>query len=417
MAADEAWTRRLPRPRIEAIVSALVGAGRLDDDAPAVLVHDLHWLDGRLHALRDAFPANALHAIAIKANPEPAILRHVVAAGCGLEAASWEEVRLAREAGCAAPRIVFDSPAKTRRELRDALALGVQINVDNDQELARLAQIGPPADATIGLRINPAVGAGTIAATSVGDVRSRFGVPYTGDADAIAARFAAHPWLNGLHAHVGSQGVKLSQLVEAARRLVEIAGAIEATTGRAIRRFDIGGGLPTDYGHGCAPPSLAAYVGALREACPRLFAPDVQLVTELGRAVQTGCGFAVSVVEYTKRLPGRQLATIHVGADLFVRTAYQPDVWSHEITVLDPRGRPKTGDASPWTVVGPLCFAGDVVAEGRSLPPIEPGDLIVVHDAGGYTMGMWSSHCSRKRPPVIGVAEDPTATTRLAPRR
>ncbi len=417
MVVTEGWTRRLPRPRIAASVRALLKAGWLDDDAPAVLVHDMHWLDGRLDALGQAFPADALHAIAIKANPEPAILRHVVAAGFGLEAASWEEVELARAAGCDPAAIVFDSPAKTRRELADALALGVVLNVDNDEELARLDALRPPPGAAIGLRINPAVGAGSIAMTSVADVRSRFGLPYLGDAEALAQRFVRYPWLDGLHAHVGSQGVKLSQLVEAARRLVDVATAIEAATGRALARFDIGGGLPADYGHGETPPTLDAYVSALRAACPRLFAPGVRLVTELGRAVQAGCGFAVSRVEYVKSLPGRRLATIHVGADLFVRTAYQPDVWWHEITVLDPEGTPKPGPSSEWTIVGPLCFAGDVIAEARSLPAIEAGDLLVIHDAGGYTMGMWSSHCSRRRPPVVGVGEDPATLTLLAPRR
>lgn len=133
--------QRLDAARIGAAVRALLAGGWLDDERPAVLVHDLDLVQARARALAAAFPEGALHAVAIKASPVVAILRALVDAGMGLEAASWEEVELARAAGCAPERIVYDSPAKTRTELRRALALGVRLNVDN----LRARPPGPPA--------------------------------------------------------------------------------------------------------------------------------------------------------------------------------------------------------------------------------------------------------------------------------
>lgn len=410
------WARPGPA-RIEAAVRALLHGGRLHDDAPAVLVHDLELMEARALALRARFPANALHAAAIKANPVLEILRPLVAVGLGLEAASWEEVELARAAGCPPARIVFDSPAKTRSELRRALALGVRLNLDNESELARVAQLHPPADAEVGLRLNPAVGAGAIASTSVAARGSRFGLPWPASPDALVPLFQRHPWLQGLHVHVGSQGCPLPLLVQAARLVAELRHELHARLGRPqIRWIDLGGGLPTDYGLGVPVPSLGDYVSALRRDVPALFEPHVQLVTELGRALQAGCGFAVSRVEYVKEADGRRLATVHVGADLLLRTAYAPADWPHELLVLDPHGRPRDGERRPWTILGPLCFAGDVIARDRLLPPIAEGDLVVVRDTGGYTLGMWSRHCSRGIPEVVGLRGEPPRLQTLRPR-
>lgn len=416
--ASSPWSRRVDEARIAAAVRAVLAAGHLGDDSPAVVLHDLDLLDQRLARLRARFPATAVHAVAIKANPVLRILERVVAAGGGLEAASWEEVELALAAGCEPGRIVYDSPAKTTRELARALELGIHINVDNEDELERLDSLAPAPDARVGLRINPAVGAGVIAATSVGDRSARFGVPWPGSAEALVPLFAPRPWLRGLHVHVGSQGNPIAHLVAAARRAIDARAAIHAALGRTqIDVIDVGGGVPTDYGFRSPPPATVDdYEAALRREVPGLFGPDVTIVTELGRALQVGCGVAISRVEYVKRPADRDVAVIHLGADFLVRTAYAPVEWPHEILVLDPDGVPKTSATHPWTIVGPLCFAGDVVASDRLLPEILPGDLLAIRDVGGYTMGMWSRHCSRGLPAVLGLQGDPPVVVTLRPR-
>jgi diaminopimelate decarboxylase len=106
-------------------------------------------------------------------------------------------------------------------------------------------------------------------------------------------------------------------------------------------------------------------------------------------------------VEYTKRSGECRIAVIHAGADLFLRQVLAPEAWSLRVSVHHPDGRPKSGAPEPWDIAGPLCFSGDLLARGRSLPPIEPGDLVVVHDAGAYTLALWSRYNSRCSPVVL----------------
>jgi diaminopimelate decarboxylase len=135
-----------------------------------------------------------------------------------------------------------------------------------------------------------------------------------------------------------------------------------------------------------------------------LFAGKVRVFTEFGRWVFANQGFAASRVEYVKEQPGHRTAVIHLGADMFLRTCYAPETWHHEIAAAGPDGTLKQGPVSPWHVAGPLCFSGDFLAKARPMPDINPGDFLLVMDAGAYTYAMWSRYNSRQMPKVIGLA-------------
>lgn len=246
----------------------------------------------------------------------------------------------------------------------------------------------------------PWSGGGAIAHTSVSQANSKFGVPLVSEKAKIVAAFAEHEWLSGLHVHVGSQGCGLPLLVDAAERVAELRREIVAHTGRNVANIDIGGGLSTVYRGGNLAPTPAEYRTLLEKRTPDLFSDEVRLITEFGRAVQANCGLAVSRVEYVK--PAQGLAVIHLGADFLLRPVYRPDDWAHEFYVLDRQGEPKAGPATAITLAGPLCFAGDIVAPNVLLPAMEVGDWIVIRDVGAYTLSMWSRHCSRGIPAVLG---------------
>ena len=154
------WASRVPVAAVEPVLAAARRRGAWGPDTKAALFHDLDRLESHVAQLRAAFPDDALHGVAIKANPLTEVLAVLVRAGVGLEAASWEEVSLAVAAGCPGERIIFDGPAKTDAELRAAIELGVWLNADNADELARLEALGAPGRARIGIRVNPGVGAG-----------------------------------------------------------------------------------------------------------------------------------------------------------------------------------------------------------------------------------------------------------------
>lgn len=396
------WNERTSIAGASSVLRAALGEGLLEG-AHAALFHDTGRVRARLGELRALFPPGTLHAVAIKANPLVELLRVMVGEGAGLEAASFEEVELALAAGCPPERLVYDSPAKTTAEIERALALGVHLNADNFVEIERIARAWSPASrSVVGLRVNPLVGAGSISITSVASRSSKFGVPIDAEEEILAA-FAAHPFLTALHVHVGSQGMPLERLTAGVARVWALGEAIERRVGPGrIAVFDLGGGLPVAYREADRVPSLGDYVGALREAVPGLFSTRKRLITEFGRAIHATAGWAASRVEYVKQAGEERQAVIHLGADLLVRRAYLPEEWHHDLEVLDAAGRPKEGPRERWTVVGPLCFAGDVVSRGALLPPIEPGDFVVIHDVGAYTLSMWSRHCSRALPLVIG---------------
>lgn len=379
------WQRRSADEDLTERLTTLLEAGYLGPEHPSIVVHDLGKMETRLGELKDAFPPGSLHAVAVKANPLTAVLHRIVELGFGLEVASLAELELALWAGCKPRRCVFDSPAKTETEIAFALELDVVINANSISELRRIERAG--ARGRIGLRVNPMVSKAE-AVTMVATPESKFGVPIM-EAQAHLKDF---PWVNGLHVHVGSQVATGEDLVKAAGRVLELA-----RNHPQIEWLDIGGGLPTRYRAEDRGLSPEQYAQALREALPELF--EYQLYTEIGRALQVGCGWAASRVEYVRR--GQ--AILHLGADFAIREAYRPEEWWHEFSVFDSLGRPKQGSPQEVDLFGPLCFSGDRLARRRSLPPLEEGDIVVMHDVGGYTLGMWSRYCSRAMPEVIGL--------------
>ncbi|MBA2664513.1 MAG: diaminopimelate decarboxylase [Bradymonadaceae bacterium] len=392
-------------PPASTILKHALGEGFLGEDAPWAVFYDLGMLESRFERLRAAFPESALHAVAVKAAPVTRILKALARQGAGFEAASKAEILLALAAGASPHKIVFDSPAKTRREIGRALDRGLYINADNLSELARIGELAGSfaSGARVGIRVNPGVGAGRIAATSVATVDSKFGVSLDVQRDALFDAFRAYPWLTGLHVHTGSQGCGLELLTAGVRRAMDLAHEIDALLGqRRVRVIDIGGGLNVAYRPGDEAPDIATYAARLRQDVPELFGDDYQIITEFGRWMHAPCGFAASRVEYVKPGPNAAVATIHFGADLLTRHTYQPDIWHHEVDVHDAAGALQEGLREPVTIAGPLCFAADVVAKDAWLPPVSEGDIVVVRDVGAYTFGMWSRYCSRPFPPIFG---------------
>lgn len=401
-----------PAAELGRVLERVLAAGLMRPRDTALVLHDLDRLEARAREVVAAFPGSCLHTVAVKANPLPPLLARLKAVGLGAEAASGPELILALQAGFPPERIAFDSPAKTVEELALALQAGVMVNCDNLDEAARLA--GLPGSRTpaaaVGLRINPQVGTGTIPASSTAGAWSKFGIPLAEERGAVLAAFDRHPWLTALHLHVGSQGCGPDLLVEGVRRVWDLAREINARSPRPgsprVAVLDIGGGLPFPYLGGPAPYPPARYARDLARACPGIF-EEFRVVTEFGRFLHAGAGWAASRVEYVKRQGGRVTAVLHLGADLFPRECYLPGDWPHRFALFGPDGRPRRGRAVPHQLAGPLCFSGDFPGRDVPLPLARPGDLAVVRDAGAYAMAMWSRYNSRALPRVLGYQAGP----------
>lgn len=400
-------SHRLTGSDMSAILSQALDGGSLIGLGETVVFYDLSRLTQTLLRLKQAFPATALHAIATKANPVVEILRHISLAEHGAEVASLGELALASAAGFPSNRIIFDSPVKTLDELELALRMGISVNANSLSELKRIESLfrSTGSRSRVGIRVNPEIGIGTIEATSVASKHSKFGVSLSLNRSALVRAFAEYPWLTGLHVHIGSQGMSKDQLLAGVSAVFELFN--DARQHSAPYVFNIGGGLPAQYRQADVPMQFAEYGTALRERIPDLFRADISIVTEFGRSVHASCGWVATKVEYVSD-PSDDIPTVfvHVGADMFLRKAYRPDDWHHDISVCDQSGHLRSGEGRVHQLAGPLCFAGDFIDRHVRLPrDIQEGDYVLIHDAGAYTFGMWSMYNSRLFPPIIAYGE------------
>lgn len=399
--------------RRDLAVRAALAEGLVSDAEPVVGLLDVAGIRESAAALRAAFDevvapgTPVLHSFAVKAAALVPVLRLLAAEGLGAEVASPGELELARAADVPPERTVLDSPAKTAAELRGALALGIAVNADNPEELARIDGLvrSAPTRSVIGVRINPQVGGGSIGAMSTATATSKFGVTLQdeGARDWLVRAYADRPWLTALHTHTGSQGVPLPLMAAGVRAAYELAEEINAAAGRRqVTTLDIGGGLPVNFDSDETTPAFADYARLLRTELPGLFDGRYALITEFGRSLLAKNGLVLARVEYAKSAGGRPIAVTHAGVQVAVRTVFAPDAWPLRVAAYDAAGRPRTGTPVAQDVAGPCCFAGDLVARARELPPLAAGDHVALLDTGAYYFSNPFSYNSLPRPAVHG---------------
>lgn len=361
--------------------------------------------------LKAVFPPTTLHAFAAKANPLFGWLQVVQAQGLGCETASIGEFTMA-ERVFAHEKIIFDSPVKTMDELRHALYTPCFLNLDNFDELARVAKLHKekPVVATVGIRVNPQVGFGDIGITSTGNPTSKFGIGLDDQRDLIIAAYRDHEFLKMVHIHTGSQGVGLPLMVGAVKKTEAFAREFLDR----VTYLDIGGGLPVNFDGDDALVSFTQYATALREAVPSLFdpTPRFQLLTEFGRTLSAKQGVMLSRVEYTKTNGGRYIVSQHVGADLLIRQVWAPQEWHVRVEFYDgTTGELRTTDPVYTDVAGPCCMGGDLAACNRLLPRAHEGDVTVIKDVGGYAHSSFSRYNLRQAPAVYLFEESSSKLT------
>lgn len=405
-----------------AVARGLLQGAQTIDDYPLGFFYDLDAFDANLAHVRATFPPHWTHAVAIKTNPLAKTLQRARDAGHGAECATISEVVHALSLGFEPRNIVFDSPCKTVADIRFCLQQGLNLNIDNLQELERvravveeLGDARPSARGVIGLRINPLVGAGRVSTLSVSTRKSKFGCPAPPEAgaerQAIVEAIAGAEFITAVHVHTGSGGMGLAQMVAGCKQAVTVALEANALRkGAKIDTIDIGGGLPVTWGRNPQSPTFEEYAAAIAKEVPELTDASVfpRVFSEFGAALNCKFAFCASVVEVTKgNGDGGQIAMIHAGSDLFARQCYAPHMrGGHPIRVYHGDGTVKSesGDfpVVSHDIAGPLCFAGDIVAPNVELPRLVPGDIVLLEEAGGNTLSIATSHCSRRRPPVYG---------------
>jgi diaminopimelate decarboxylase len=363
-------------------------------------------------AMAEVTSRDVLIAYAIKANANLAVLRRLAALGCGADIVSAGELLRARHAGIPAERIVFSGVGKTRDELSLALREKIRaIHVESESELRVVAEEATKlgVKASIALRVNPNVDAGTHPYIATGLHDTKFGLELD-RARALLPSIVASPHLalHGVSCHIGSQLDSPAPLEEAVTILGRFANECRQA-GAALTSIDVGGGWPVAYGHETKPyPPAREFAAAIRRGLEASETTDLDVLTEPGRALVADAAALLTRVVYVKRQGGKRFVIVDGGITELIRPALYGAF--HAIAPV----RAREGSLSPADVVGPICESGDFFAHGRMLPPIEEGDLVALFGAGAYGREMSSTYNARPLAPEVLVEGD---TFRVVRRR
>lgn len=339
---------------------------------------------------------------AVKANSALAILKLLDHAGAGFDIVSGGELeRVLAVSRSAAARVVFSGVGKTAPEIDLALRSGILLfNVESEGELALLSERAAKLKraARISLRVNPDVFAETHPYISTGLREHKFGIDIQ-RARAVYRTVARNRWIEpaGVSVHIGSQIRTAEPFGAAATRAAALIRQLRKD-GLPIQFLDAGGGLGIEY-HLDLPfhpeEKIRQYAGALRQAISGL---DVQLLLEPGRFLVAQAGALLARVLYLKKNGAKNFVILDAAMNDLIRPSlYQAH---HEIIPVAPRksARKLTAD-----IVGPVCETGDFFARDRELPPVRPGDLVAILDAGAYGQSLASNYNSRPRPAEVLV--------------
>jgi len=358
----------------------------------------------RLRLFTEAF-SKLPHLVcyAVKANPALAILKLLDQHGAGFDIVSGGELeRILVVNKAAAARVVFSGVGKTAGEIDLALRSGILLfNVESEGELdllaERAAKLRKPA--RIALRVNPEVFAETHPYISTGLREHKFGIDIR-RARAVYRNAAGYKWIEpaGVSVHIGSQIRSAEPFGAAADRLAGLVSQLRKDC-LGIRFLDAGGGLGIEY-HAAQPfnpeEKVLQYAAALTTALGKL--DDITLLLEPGRFLIAQAGALITRVLYVKKNGKKTFIIADAGMNDLIRPAlYQAH---HEIV---PVARPKGARKITVDIVGPVCETGDFFARDRELPPVRPGDLLAILDAGAYGQALASNYNSRSRPAEVLV--------------
>ncbi|MGC9434552.1 MAG: diaminopimelate decarboxylase [Methanomicrobiales archaeon] len=334
---------------------------------------------------------------AAKANGNLAIFRILADEGLGADVFSAGELRLARQAGMAADTLLFNGNSKSAADLQLAVDEGVRISVDSLDELRLLDGVAAEAGkiAEIAFRVNPALEVPTHPKIATGLRSSKFGIPADEILDAYREALALpHIGVRGIHCHIGSQILEVEPFARAAAVMVDLAREV-TELGADLSFIDIGGGLGIPYRRDeTAEPRFEEYadtvmpvfIDGIREAgiSPALW-------VEPGRSLVGDSSLLLTRANSTKHAH-RNFCNVDAGFNLLARPVMY-DAY-HEVVAAGKAEEPAT---ETWTIAGPICESGDLLAEDRMLPPLAAGDLIAVLDVGAYGFAMSSQYNSRPR--------------------
>jgi len=354
-------------------------------DRRCAYIYDLATVTAQARLLADMSSVSRV-CYAMKANPHPAILQAIAAAGLSFESVSQGEVErlLFAVPTIANDRILFTPNFAPRAEYQWALGRRLRVTVDNLHVLAQWGDLFRGRE--IFVRIDPGRGQGHHPKVRTGGAHSKFGVPLLELEELADAARTAGAKVVGLHAHLGSGHFDVASWADTAVTLAEAASHFPD-----VKVLNVGGGLGVPDRPGRRPLDLAALDVAL--APVRATHPRHELWLEPGRFLVASAGVLLARVTQLKGKGTKQYLGVATGMNSLLR----PTLYGayHEIVNLTRLGQPSE---LLCTVVGPICESGDVLGHDRLLPRSVEGDILLIANAGAYGHAMGSNY--NLRPPA-----------------
>ncbi|MEW6584135.1 MAG: diaminopimelate decarboxylase [Nitrospirota bacterium] len=333
---------------------------------------------------------------AVKANPNPALLRLFAKNGGGADIVSGGELFVALDSGIPSDKIVYAGVGKTEDEIRFALKSKIlMFNVESEDELKEIDRIAgtTKTKAPIALRINPDIDPETHPYIATGLRKHKFGIPIE---EALEYYRLASSLKNtsvvGVQKHIGSQITKVSPFVDALKRILILIDELNGK-GITLQYLDIGGGLGISYRdeEPPVPEDLA------RNLIPLLKGRRLKLIMEPGRSIVGNAGILVTKALYLKKGEKKEFVIVDAGMNDLIRPSFY-DAYHHIQPAVKKRRNTIVCD-----VVGPICETGDFLARDRRIQRVERGDYLAVMSAGAYGFSMSSNYNSRPRAAEVMV--------------
>ena len=349
---------------------------------------------------------------AVKATPNPAILKLLREEGCGVDCSSLTELMLSDKCGFSGSEIMFSSNETPAEEFRLAASLGATINLDDFTHIDFLKETLGYIPETISCHFNPG------GVFQLGESKEGFQVMDTpGDSKYGFTReqlFAGFKKLKdlgakrfGIHAFLASNTLSNEYYPALARILFELAVELERETGCDICFINLSGGVGIPYRPDQPANDIAVIGEGVRRAFEEILIPagmgDVSLCTELGRFMLGPYGCLV-----TRAIHEKHTYKEYIGVDACAANLMRPAIYGayHHITVM---GKENAPCDHKYDVVGSLCENCDKFAVDRMLPRIDRGDLLVIHDAGAHGFSMGYNYNGKLRSAEVLLQEDGSA--------
>ena len=362
-----------------------------------VYVYDKNKIISQYSKLRNAFiNIDNLHInYAAKALSNINILNIMKDIGCGIDAVSIQEVELALYVGFKTDQIFYTPSGVELSEIKKALKLGVQINIDNISALKKITE--NLSNVKLVIRVNPNVRAGGNSKISVGDSESKFGLNTSEIQEAKKIISENNISINGLHIHTGSDIEDINSFLKACDFVFEQAEGF-----KELEFLDFGSGFKVKYFENDSETDVIELGKRLGDKFLKFNAKrknKVRMHIEPGKFLVSECGYFLTKVNYVNNRTNKNFIHVNSGLNHFVRPMFYGS--KHAIENISSNSE----EIKNYSVVGYICET-DTFSENVKLKKTQEGDILCFKNAGAYCFSMSSNYNSRFKPPEVLVSNN-----------